>query len=185
VTAAAAPLAATPSPSRSGAIAWFFARIFFATGVPFAVMTALIWGWTLVPCAAAGAFFGLGMALALGLMCLWMDPKGWKRGFRVRESRVVEVDGDRGDVLRRVEAAIAGLPGTRSMSIDESAGTVTASIGWSILSFGERVVANVEVGAGRPRVRVESRPRVVTTVADYGKNARNVDAIVAGLGRAT
>lgn len=66
----------------------------------------------------------------------------------------------------------------RVKTIDDKGTMVRAHTTTSVASFGERIVVWMRpVSGSRTRIEIESRPRVPTTLIDYGTNKRNVERL--------
>jgi hypothetical protein len=83
------------------------------------------------------------------------------------------------EALRRGELAVERVGG-QSIEIDEVMHSLTAEVGASMRSFGERVSIQVYPDGEGSRVEVLSRLQSPSLV-DYGKNKTNVDAIVSAM----
>lgn len=84
-------------------------------------------------------------------------------------------------VQARCESALSTLR-TRVRVCSRDADRITAKTGCSWRSFGERIEMRVvRQGGERTEVCVSSRPRLRTTLMDYGKNYSNVQHIVTAL----
>ena len=185
---------------RKTTVLGFYVSIFLRTGVPFGIFMGLFALLRAVPsqpwsealgraglvCLLGGAFFGVTMSLTLGTMGLALCGHRGPAGLAVLQRRVVEVHGDRQMVVQRVLTALAALPRAQQPTLDASWNLAEVKVGWSWKSWGEVVSARVESDASEThRVYVESRPRLGTTVVDYGKGASNVEAVVAAISAAS
>lgn len=173
-----------------------FLTLFLVGGVAFGVFFGVLIGgsiaWmaggaealeeTLALVPMAGLVFGAVMSLVLGTVEVLATRRQGPHALRVRQERRGPLDGTREEALERVAEAIAALPRAGKPRVDAVAGTVKARTRWSWPSFGEVVTARVEPYApGGWTVVIESRPRLGTTLIDYGANAANADAVVANL----
>ena len=170
-----------------------YGGLFLATGVPFGLFMGMVLGALygvadlgegfpegLVVGAAAGVVFGLLMALTLGTMQLlgFRDaPKGLS--LSPRQTREIPV-ANGPDLADRVVAALRSLP-AEVTTVDVPAGRYVARRGVSWKSWGEDVVVQLSGDPAHPVATVSSRPRLATTLIDYGRGRRNVEHVVAAL----
>lgn len=182
-------MSATLSKRRT---AWLlYLKIFVCMAIPFGVAECVVMRFlapqatvaqSLWLAATGGALFGGFMSVTLGTVALRSTRSMGPGSLTVRQLRTVELLGDRSDVLRRVAEAVGSVPRIHAVRADATAGRVEAQTGWSWKSFGERITASTEqVSPGTHRVVIESRPRLRTTIVDYGANAANADAIAKAL----
>jgi hypothetical protein len=100
----------------------------------------------------------------------------------VRVEQTVLVPLPRTEILRRGETLAQTLDRGRFKTADEAAGTIVFSTPTWAWGWGERVV--LAVGAeegGRTPVTITSKPAIWGPSLDFGRNARNVERIAAGL----
>ena len=168
-----------------------YLKIFFWTSIPFGVFMGARFGVgdpdrslsrIVTLGALVGAGFGAMMSFILGTLAFRSARKLGPGVLAVHQFRAVQVRGDRADVLRRVAEAVSAFPRVRSVRTDAVSGRVEARTGWSWKSFGENITARLEQLSPEIHcVIVESRPRLSTTLVDYGVNAENADAIMKSL----
>ena len=174
-----------------------YSKIFFATGVPFGVFFglvcsvagALIGSSPDVPFSTAqGAFFGFlfgsagsgipfgaSMALILGTLHLANSDSP-----HVRHQRAILLDVDRDEAMRLCQEAIRKLKDVNPRAT--SPRRIEAKTGITWRTFGDLITCDIEPAeTDTQKVVVQSRPRVRTTVVDYGSNLENVEAIVSYL----
>jgi hypothetical protein len=71
------------------------------------------------------------------------------------------------------------VPRARLDDFEEESGTIILTVPWSFKSWGERVVLRLsEADPSTTSIEVTSRASFPLTLADYGKNARNVQQVV-------
>jgi len=100
----------------------------------------------------------------------------------VRIEQTVHVPLPRTEILRRRESLAQTLDRGRFKAVDEGAGRIMLSTATWASGWGERVV--LAVGAdegGRTPVTITSKPAFWGPSIDFGRNARNVARIAAGL----
>ena len=165
-----------------------YGLVFVGTGVPFAVLMGLFFAAlfdlsgleALLIGLAMGVFFGAVMALVLGTAQL-AGNRGAPRGASLspRQSRDVPiVNGP--DLADRIVAALRSLP-AEVTAVDVPAGRYVARRGVSWKSWGEVVVVQLTGDPAHPVATVSSRPRLGTTLIDYGRGRRNVEHVVGAL----
>ena len=169
-----------------------YATLFLATAVPFGLLMgaglgALFSGFGIDDSGLrtgviGGSVFGLVMAAILGTLQL-TGNRGVPRGTSLTPRQQREVPVANGpDLADRIVEALRSLP-ANIVSVDVPAGRYTARRGTSWKSWGEEVVVQLAGDPARPTATVTSRPRVATTLIDYGRGRRNVEHVVDRLGR--
>jgi hypothetical protein len=163
-----------------------YALIFVATGVPFGLIVglasvvfvgsqAVLW-----PAIVAGAGFGGVMAGVLGSLDALSyrgAPPGAPRGPRQSATVLVRPGSD---LSERVRAALASLPAAVTVA-DDASGRYEATTRVSWKTWGERVTVQLSGDPAAPEACVTSRPRISTTLIDYGKGRSNVETVVRAL----
>ena len=181
-------------------------KIALATGVPFAVLWGgwmalnqpmgpepALTGVLAVAALLAGLLFGVLMSAVVGTM-QWRsgrdrmarrggDPDGpGAVDLGVRHTRTVRVGLPAAEVRRRSVAVARILRRARVADTGQGPGPIALWVGTSRRSWGERVELRVDPhDASTTDVTVSSRPIWPWTLADYGKNADNVDRVVGWL----
>jgi hypothetical protein len=171
------------------------ARVFAATAAGFALcigIFAVPVSWIagnlatgLVASLIAGAGFGVAMALLLGFAHeIAARRSTGVRDAAVRQEETFVLDGELDDA---VDLAMDGLYaiGAGVLSVERGPDArLAARRGWSWKSFGEDMSVEVTPLDRGVRVVVRSRPRLRTTLVDYGRNLENVQAVRAAMERA-
>ncbi|MFI9507041.1 hypothetical protein [Nocardia sp. NPDC052566] len=165
----------------------FYGRVFLATGSLFGVLSGLEeWfstkdpGGAVVAGVVAGLIFGVFMAVVMGS---WHVISARRAGVPdaaygpVRQHASIVLASDANEAfdaaVRVIEAS-----GATVKQRDPVRGRIEARTGLTWKSFGEKLdVTVLPQDQGRCEVRIESRPRVPSTVVDYGKNLQNVQNI--------
>lgn len=98
----------------------------------------------------------------------------------VTQTQTVEIPLPRAEAYQRCLNAAEAIPRASLKSAEEDEGRITLKVPISFKSWGERVVLQLrEAGGGSATsVEVASRASVPVTLADYGKNAQNVQQVV-------
>ena len=170
-----------------------YGGLFLATGVPFGLFMGLALGALyavadlgdgfsegLLVGLVGGGLFGLLMALTLGTMQL-LGFRDAPRGLSLSPRQTREVPVANGpDLADRVVSALRSLP-AEVTAVDVPAGRYVARRGTSWKSWGEDIVVQLSGDPTQPVATVSSRPRLGTTLIDYGRGRRNVDHVVAAL----
>ena len=99
----------------------------------------------------------------------------------VRPTASLQLGDDYGDVFDRALEAVASLDGSRIVRADRSRGLIVAKVAPTWESFGEKLRLELLRRPVGVDVRLSSRPRMPLTVADYGKNERNLQTVVGHL----
>ena len=170
-----------------------YGSVFLASALPVAVLLGLGLGGLFEGFAIGGGFgealgtgavgglvFGILMSAVLGTMQL-LGSRGTPRGGSLspRQERSVPVRGGP-DLPDRIVGALRSLP-AEVTGADPRSGRFTARRGTSWKSWGEDVVVQLSGDPDRPSATVSSRPRVPTTLIDYGRGRRNVEHVVGRL----
>ena len=165
-----------------------YGAVLVGTGVPFGVLMGglflLLFDLSpvegLLTGLAMGLVFGAVMAAVLGTAQL-AGNRGAPRGASLspRQSREVPVVNGP-DLADRIVAALRSLP-AEVTAVDVPAGRYVARRGVSWKSWGEDVVVQLSGDPAHPVATVSSRPRLGTTLIDYGRGRRNVEHVVGAL----
>ena len=165
-----------------------YGLVFLGTGVPFGVLMGALFTLLfelspvegLLTGLAIGAVFGAAMAAVLGTAQVVGD-RGAPRGTSLspRQTREVPV-ADGPELADRIVAALRSLP-AEVTAVDVPAGRYVARRGVSWKSWGEDVVVQLTGDPAHPVATVSSRPRLGTTLIDYGRGRRNVEHVVGAL----
>ncbi|MBV9486169.1 MAG: SHOCT domain-containing protein [Frankiaceae bacterium] len=83
-------------------------------------------------------------------------------------------------VFHAVEQAVSRIPTMQVAEANRMANRITAKVGMSAMSWGEKVAISItEAAPGRSRVSVASAAKsVLGSATTHGKNRRNVDTII-------
>lgn len=163
-------------------------RIFAACAIPYGLGMGIYFALTrglargVAAGAMAGFLFGVVMSATLGTLAILKTRRAGPDALRVAQDRTVEVRGTREGVLERVRKALAQLPLARHVRVTRTGDVVEAKVGTSWRSWGEVVIARVADATPEGRlVHLTSRPRLRTTVVDYGKSHANLEAVANAL----
>lgn len=128
----------------------------------------------------AGTFFGAVMAL----LSMQGERRLKRRGFTAismepMQKRHLETNRSAEEAFDAALAALHEIRKFRSVDADPQTQKMVAKIGMTWQSFGEHVSVEITQRPGPVTcVMVSSRPRMQSTVADYGKGVENVEAFV-------
>jgi hypothetical protein len=128
-----------------------------------------------------GVIFGFLLSLALFLMqvvSVKMMPYGLsEETLGVYQVRTLEMDLPYEEAFILCVASLGAVKGTKIKSEDRVEGRIDAKTGINWKTFGDDISIDVlSAGAGQ-RIRVVSRPTMMTTIVDYGQNLDNVERI--------
>jgi hypothetical protein len=134
--------------------------------------------WRALAFAAVG--YGAAMSLVFtGSSWFVARKRGSDAAVRVRQVRRVTVPAGRRESLDLCETSLTRVRKTRVLARDDRAGVLTARKGFTWKSFGDDIRFTIVGGDEREQhVEIESRPRIRTTLVDYGSNYDNVTEIV-------
>lgn len=95
-----------------------------------------------------------------------------------KEERVIRLDKPSGTAFQSILSAFGQL-GIRVTQADAAVGTIVATQGASLTSWGEIITVQLQpVGQSVTDVLISSESSVKMTVVDWGKNAKNLDNLV-------
>lgn len=95
-----------------------------------------------------------------------------------REERVIRLNMPSGAAFQSILSAFGKL-GIRVTHADAAVGTIVATQGASLASWGETITVQLQpMGQSVTDVMISSESSVKMTVVDWGKNARNLDNLV-------
>lgn len=165
-----------------------FIKLTLLIGLSVALVTALYEGWQhgvrieIVPIC-----LGVGLCTGLALACYtnWHLRRLQRLGIDTRQlplrpRRRLILDGEPAVVQAACRAALSSLTGARV--VEEEGVRFSARTPFTIRSFGESVrLGLVSQQAGACEVELSSRPVLVTTLLDYGKNLENVEMVTRAL----
>lgn len=160
----------------TGRAVLLYLTVLVAAGVPFGLVAGLLFGW--LRGLIEGLVFGLLFSAGIGTMALHAQRSSNRRQAPRQSGRLHllgTVDELRGHALEVLRA----LP-ARKVHVDEP-NRVTGRTGTTWRSWGELLSIELEPAAAGTSVVVRSRPRVRTTLVDYGKGRRNVEALTTHL----
>ena len=151
---------------------------------------------------AGGAVFGVAMSALLGTAQVLADRKARRtaemqapgvrvlsapartRGAPARYTETIAVELPLRDAYAHCLDAPKAFEFARVEHADADQALIELKTARSLKSWGERVTLELEeVDANTTAIEITSRSRVRFTLADYGKNAENVQCVVAWLGR--
>jgi hypothetical protein len=97
----------------------------------------------------------------------------------ISRSRTVELPLPLADAFEQCLKAREAVPRSSLKDFNERSGTITFGVRVSLKSWGERMTLQLrEAGAASTSVEVTSQASFPLTLADYGKNAKNVQQVV-------
>lgn len=162
-----------------------YLKLFFAAAIPYTVALSLLFRAPLLGL-VLGLSFGALIAGVFGTLQV-RSMEGKKRSdesYAVRQTREFEVDRPLDEALKLAKAAIESLDGTKVMKeasirlTGHPTTTIEARTGLNWETYGEKITLRAEaVDADTTVIRIESRPRLRTTLIDYGRNLHHVNAI--------
>lgn len=152
----------------------------FVTGVSIGIVTAIQRGLAQGAKVAAVAFLLVGVSMGIILIPfqLFWTRKLTSPERQPRQFRDFTVAGTLSPILDLLYKALSELGFIRSIEMNLESNSITARTRMSWASYGEVITIEARtLEEGKVLVRISSRPAVKFTVADYGKNARNLQAI--------
>ena len=179
-----------PGSLRTRAIAWWIACS-LAFGILAALRSDVDSGLGfIVLTLAVGAAWGVPTMILLLVLVTKLDrrtrereglpTKGLWDPVAVRQTIVV--DAPLAVAFARAVDAVGRVPKASVTNADAHAGFIKGRVRMTQRSWGERLTVRVRGYAqAQSEIEILSEPRMRTTIVDYGKNQRNVDAFVAAM----
>jgi hypothetical protein len=159
-----------------------YLKLFLAAMIPYALAFSVMTRNT-------GMAIGVGVVLGLIIAGIFgtlqiRSMKGKKKAdetYAVNQEREMEIDLPFDRALELTRTAVLSISGATIMkeySPEEGAVVIGARTGLNWETYGEKIGLYLErIDADTTLLRVESRPRLRTTLIDYGRNLHNVNAI--------
>lgn len=173
-----------------------YRQILLFTALPFGLMMGLFAGLFagvqigLIAGLLGGLIYGIGMSLILGGINQFsinrLNANYDERLLGVHQVQTLTLAQPFEEALKSCEAAVSQLPKCGVLSTDVEMGVIRAEVGTTWKSFGESVMLTASpLSDTECKVTISSKPKVSTTVVDYGKNAENMRVLLAALGPLT
>ena len=184
------------SSGASSKYLWFVGRLFVATALPFAVLASaavVATHMTVAPidlsrglplAVAAGVLFGILIAGVLGAAHMVTTGKLMRGPGRLSVQQACELlfDGPTDRAIDLCATAVNRLGKGRVLRVDPQARRIVAVKGMTWRSFGDAIRFEILPGIGSGHViRVSSRPKLRTTLVDYGSSLINISVLRAYL----
>ncbi|OAA23230.1 hypothetical protein UG55_103918 [Frankia sp. EI5c] len=157
-----------------------YLRLMVGLGTPFGVLVGL-YTWNAAAGLIMGLSFGALMAATVGTLTL-RGHRGLGGALSPRVCEVLQVPAESVvirrralDALRALQAEIVAVDVSDSVDVPDSVVGRTR-VSWR--SWGERITVELRPVESITRVTIRSRPRVRTTLVDYGRGRRNVEYLV-------
>lgn len=155
-----------------------YLKLFLAAFLPYALVGGLI-----VQDAVWGLLFGAGVGLVIALVFGTLQHQAFAQSKQkqaasrsVHQTRELEVDLPYADALQLCREAAISLPRGRLSKTDRLAGEIEVRTRLNWLTYGEKVTLRLRpLSATTTLVQISSRPRLKTTLIDYGRNLHHVN----------
>lgn len=165
-----------------------YLKLFLAMGIPFGIFMGIIYSLQygfpsgIVAGLFVGLFFGVFMSLILGLVHSWSVkriPSGKsEKAMGVHHVRNVELRLPYDKAFNLCIESISLIKKCKIQKEDRSEGKIVAKAGMTWKTLGDLISFEVhKIENDRTQIVISSRPAVVTTLVDYGKNLENVERI--------
>jgi hypothetical protein len=174
---------------RSEHISWYLAKTFaFATCGYIAVLFVVdvaFGGRHLAGLVTRGAWFGLWMTAVAAVMHLVYGRRHLSRAPLTRQSAETIVRGPMQVAVSAAREALEQLSARDVRVVDGPEPVLLARAPMNLRTWGDKLsVTLTPIDEHSVRARVESRPRLASTLVDYGKSFENVERICTALGGA-
>lgn len=157
-----------------------YIKLFFGTGIPFGLITALIDG----PLTGLifGLIFGGLMALILGTTNLLSERKinaqEGQSSTGVHHTRTMTLNLPYEEAFRLCLQSVGHLHEAKIVNEDRHTGKIKAASGMTWKTWGDTITFQLQtVNKETTTVEFSSKPKVPGTLVDYGKNFQNVQTI--------
>jgi hypothetical protein len=159
-----------------------YLKLFLAAAIPYTLAFSMIMRNT--PLAISiGIILGVVIAAVFGTLQV-RSMEGKKKAdhsYAVHQTREIEIDLPFDEAVVLAKAAVQSINGTsilKETSPHEGVATIAARTGLNWETYGEKINLHLErIDADTTLLRIESRPRLRTTLIDYGRNLHNVNTI--------
>lgn len=155
-----------------------YLKLFLAMAIPYTLVMML---FTLNPGLAlvSGILYGGAMSLLFGtIQHLSFRGKKADAEHSVRQSRTLEIDHNIDDTFNLCLEAYTVLKRAVIKKVDRQAATIEVRTGANLRTYGELITIKIApLDAHTSTVTISSRPRVKSTMIDYGRNLRNVNLL--------
>lgn len=167
--------------------AWFLLKLFLLFGGLFGIMigsTGYFFNHQSGYWLHGGLFFGTFMTVILGALHLIRGRRpGLTGAVRVKQTAAAIVSEPLDNAIAQARSTLVRLHARNIRVARTEMPTLLAHMPSSFWSFGEKIrIAFHDLQDGTVEVEISSRPVLVTTIVDYGKNLDNVEAILKGWG---
>ncbi len=166
----------------------YYAKVFFFTGILFfvGILVTSLPGMTkrqaVIHALASGLLFGVTLALTVGTVHVLKVRKAAGGDpaadiYATTQSRTFRTALEYERLFTAVTHYLSETAGFTLTEKDYDKGRITALSPFNIITFGSRITVLLEKNPGGPaEVKIVSRPRLSTILADYGENLRIVAA---------
>ncbi|MCT2534823.1 hypothetical protein NC661_04210 [Aquibacillus koreensis] len=158
--------------------------LFVATSIPFGLIMGLLFR-DLTLGVMAGLGYGLFMTLILGSLQLILGAKlGAKLGTSVKQKNEMELPLPLKEAILSCRNSVIAIHGAKIEQQDYTNGTgiIHVKTKVNIRTWGEKITFRVQkVSDEVTKVWVESKPVIPTTLLEYGKSLKNINAITSYL----
>jgi len=159
-----------------------YLKLFLAAAIPYTLAFGMI---LRNPILAIGIGVTLGLVIAGVFGTLQVRSMDGKKkvdtSYAVQQTRTIEIDLPFDEALVLARAALQSINGVTIVKETVSgigAGTINARTGLNWETYGEKITLSLErIDAETTLLHIDSRPRLRTTLIDYGRNLHNVNTI--------
>jgi hypothetical protein len=155
-----------------------YVKLFLAAAVPYGLVAALI-----LHSPAFGVLFGVGIGIVIASIFGTLQHSAFQgkkadADRSVHQIRDIEIDVSYNEALALCQDSLKTLTRAHIKQLDADQGIIHARTGMNWKTYGERVTLSLlPIDQNTTRIRIESRPRLKTTLIDYGSNLYNVNCI--------
>jgi hypothetical protein len=155
-----------------------YLKLFLAFGVPFGLLMGVFYPYPALV-VLIGMLYGVIMSGIFGTI-QHRSVRGKKQTHAagVKHQRDIEIDMPYHAAFDACLAAVGELQRTKFREIDRFAGTIKVRTGINLMTYGEIITFQLQsLDADTTLVRIASRPRLKTTLIDYGRNLEHVNRL--------
>lgn len=155
-----------------------YLKLFLAFGVPFGLLMGILYPYPALAL-LIGTVYGAIMAGIFGTL-QHRAVRGKKKTSAdgVQQQRNIEVDMPYDAAFAACLEAVGEIQRAQFRQIDRAAGTIKARTSINLLTYGEIITFRLQpLDAHTTCIRISSRPRLKTTLIDYGRNLEHVNRL--------
>lgn len=155
-----------------------YLKLFLAFGVPFSLLMGLFYPYPALVM-LIGIAYGAVMSAVFGtVQHRAMRGKKLAQSAGVKQTREIEVDLPYQAAFKACLDALGEIQHAKLRDINKLSGSIKARTSINLMTYGEVITFQLQhLDADTTLIRIESRPRLKTTLIDYGRNLAHVNRL--------